>query len=88
MFRNGYHKDLLTGLKPCPEYQWYKGNILRYEAGKKSKTQLVVFISQDNQTIEIFKSLGRAKTTTGKEKSLPEAFKSSRMKFHPDTTQR
>jgi hypothetical protein len=88
MFRNGYQKALLTGLKPCGGYRWYTGNILRYVAGKKSKIRLVVFISQDNQMIEIFKPLGRAEKTTGKEKSLPEAFKSSRMKFHPVTRQR
>ena len=88
MYRNGYQKAMLTGLKPFGEYRWYQGNILRYEAGKKVKSQIIVFISQDKQTIEIYKPLGRAKKTTGKEKSLPEAFISSQMKFYPDTRQR
>jgi hypothetical protein len=88
MFRNGIRKDLLTGLKPCSEQRWFKGNILRFEAGKRTKIQIIVFISQNKTTIEIFKPLGRTKKTTGKEKSLPEAFISSQMRFHPDTRQR
>jgi hypothetical protein len=85
MFRNGYHKALLTGLKPFGEHRWYKGNFLRYVAGKPSKVQLVIFIAQDKQTIEIYRPLVRAKKTTDKEKSLPEAFISSQMEFHLDT---
>ena len=85
MYRNGYSKGMLTGLKPFGEHQWYKGNILRFADGKTVKIQLLIFISQDKRTIEIYKPLGRAKKTTDKEKSLPEAFKCSQMKFHPDT---
>ena len=88
MFRNGYHKALLTGLKPFGEHRWFKGNFLRYEAGKSSKIQLVIFIPQDKQTIEIFRPLGRVRKKSGKEKSLPEVFISSQMKSHPDTLQR
>lgn len=85
MYRNGYSKGMLTGLKPFGEHQWYKGNILRFADGKTVKIQLLIFISQDKKTIEIYKPLGRAKKTTDKEKSLPEAFKCSQMKFHSDT---
>lgn len=88
MFRNGIRKDLLTGLKPFGQSLWYKGNILRFEAGKRTKIQIIVFISQDNQTIEIYKPLGKAKKKSGREKSLPEVFISSRMKYHPVTRQR
>jgi hypothetical protein len=88
MFRNGYHKALLTGLKPFGEPRWYKGNFLRYVAGKPSKIQLVIFIAQDKLTIEIYRPLVRAKKKSGKEKSLPDVFKSSQMKSHLDTQQR
>jgi hypothetical protein len=88
MYRNGYSKALLTGLKPFGESLWYKGNILRFADGKTVKIQLLIFISQDKRTIEIYKPLGRAKKTTDKEKSLPEAFKCSQMMFHADTSQR
>jgi hypothetical protein len=85
MYRNGYSKALLTGLKPFGEYLWYKGNILRFADGKTVKTQLLIFISQDKRTIEIYKPLARDKKTSSKKKSLPEAFISSQMKFHLDT---
>jgi len=85
MYRNGYSKGMLTGLKPFGEHRWYKGNILRFADGKTVKTQLLIFISQDKQTIEIYRPLVRAKKTTDKEKSLPEAFISSQMEFQLDT---
>jgi len=88
MFRNGNHKSLLTGLKPFGKDRWFKGNSLRHEDGKKVRIQFVVFISQDKKTIEIFRPLVRTKKKSGKEKSLPEVFKSSRLKVHPDTRQK
>jgi hypothetical protein len=87
-YRNRQGKELLTGLRPITGNRWYEGNILRYDASKKTKIPLVVIISQDGQTIEIFRPLSRDKKTSGKERSLPEAFKSSRSKFLPDTRQR
>lgn len=87
-YRTRTGKALLTGLRPSVDPFWFKGNLLRFEDGKMVKVQLVVFISQDKRTIQIFNPPCRAKKTTGKEKSLPEAFKSSQMKFHPVTRQR
>lgn len=88
-YRNRQGRTLLTGLRPIPGNRWYQGNILRYDASKKTRIQLVVIISQDGQTIEIFRPLDRDKKTTGKNESLPEAFESSRLKsHHPDTGQR
>jgi hypothetical protein len=87
-YRTNSGKGLLTGLRITSEPRWFRGNFLRYEAGKRAKIQLVIFISQDKETIEIYRPSGRAKKTTDKEKSLPEVFKGSRMKYHPDTRQR